>query len=121
MTNDSVSAPSEPVTINVVSPPPALVTVQLLPLEKIKAGQGNKVKTETVLVLQFRGALIAGAANNVNAYELAPVITVKAKGKGKHKQPATTKLGTPVAPALAVYTASNNQVMLSPRCTFSST
>ena len=79
-----------------VSPPPALVTVQLLPLEKIKAGQGNKVKTETVLVLQFRGALIAGAANNVNAYELAPVITVKAKGKGKHKQPATTKLGTPV-------------------------
>ena len=90
-------------------------------MEKIKVGKGKKAKKETVLVLQFSGALNAAAADNANAYELAPVIKVKATGKGKHKQPATTKLGKPVTPASAVYTASNNQVTLTPRGTLNLT
>ena len=102
-------------------PPPPLVTVESLQVEKIKVGKGKKAKKETVLVLQFSGALNAGAADNANAYELAPVIKVKATGKGKHKKPATTKLGTPVTPASAVYTASNNQVTLTPRGTLNLT
>ena len=88
---------------------PRLVTVESLQVEKIKVGKGKKAKKETVLVLQFSGALNAGAADNANAYELAPVIKVKATGKGKNKKPATTKLGTPVTVASAVYTASNDQ------------
>ena len=83
-------------------------------MEKIKVGKGKKAKKETVLVLQFSGALNAGAAGNANAYELAPVIKVKAKGKGKHKTPATTKLGALVHPTSAVYNGSNNQVTLTP-------
>ena len=98
-----------------------LVTVESLQVEKIKVGKGKKAKKETVLVLQFSGALNAGAADNANAYEFAPVITVKAKGKGKHKQPATTKLGTPVTPASAIYSGANNQVTLTPRGTLNLT
>ena len=98
-------------------PPPPLVIVESLQVEKIKVGKGKKAKKETVLVLQFSGALNAGAADNANAYELAPVITVKATGKGKHKKPPTTKLGTSVKLASAVYTSSNNQVTLTPRGT----
>ncbi len=94
-----------------------LVTVESLQVEKVKVGKGKKAKRETVLVLRFSGALNAGAADNVGAYQLAPVITVKAKGRGKHKKPATTKLGTPVTPASAVYSASSNQVTLTPRGT----
>ena len=86
-----------------------------LQVEKIKVGTGKKAKSETVLVLQFSGALNASAADNVGAYELAPIIKVKASGKGKHRKPATTKLGSPVRPASAVYTASNNEVTLTPR------
>ncbi len=92
-----------------------LVTVQSLRAETIKVGTGKKAKKETVLVLHFSGALDAGAADNASAYEVAPVITVKGKGKGKHKQPPTTKLGTPVTPSLAAYTGVNNQVTLTPR------
>ena len=90
-------------------------------MEKIKVGKGKKAKKETVLVLEFSGALNAGTADNANAYEFAPVIKVKATGKGKHKKPATTKLGKAVAPAKAVYTASNNQVTLTPRGTLNLT
>ncbi len=97
------------------SPPPPLVIVESLQVEKIKVGKGKKAKKETVLVLQFSGALNAGAADNANAYELAPVITVKATGKGKHKKPPTTTLGTSVKLASAVYTS--NQVTLTPRGT----
>ncbi|MFI5460129.1 MAG: RHS repeat-associated core domain-containing protein [Isosphaerales bacterium] len=102
-------------------PPPPLVIVESLQVEKIKVGKGKKAKKETVLVLQFSGALNAGAADNANAYELAPVITVKATGKGKHKKPPTTKLGTPVKLASAVYTAANNEVTLTPRGTLNLT
>ena len=84
-------------------------------METIKVGKGKKAKKETVLVLEFSGALNAGAADNASAYELAPVIKVKASGKGKNRKPATTKLGAPVAPASAVYNASNNSVTLTPR------
>ena len=90
-------------------------------MEKIKVGEGKKAKKQTVLVLQFSGALNAAAADNANAYEVAPVITVKAAGKGKHKKPPTTKLGAPVTPASAVYTGSNNQVTLTPRGTLNLT
>ncbi len=98
-------------------PPPPLVTVESLQIEKVKVGTGKKAKKETVLVLQFSGALNAVAADNVGAYELAPVIKVKATGKGKNKKPATTKLGKPVKLASAVYTSSNNQVTLTPKGT----
>ncbi len=67
-------------------PPPSLVTVESLQVEKIKVGKGKKAKKETVLVLQFSGALDAAAADNANAYELAPVIKVKATGQGKAPQ-----------------------------------
>ncbi len=96
-------------------PPPPLVTVQSLKVETIKVGKGKKAKKETVLVLDFSGALNAVSADNAGAYELAPVIKVKATGKGKNRKPATTRLGAPVAPASAVYSASNNSVTLTPR------
>ena len=95
--------------------------MQSLQVEKIKVGKGKKAKKVTVLVLQFSGALFAESADNAKAYDLAPVIAVKATGKGKHRKPATTKLGTPVTPASAVFTASNNQVTLTPRGTLNLT
>ena len=91
------------------------MTVTSLQVETIKVGKGKKAKKETVLVLQFSGALNAGAAGNANAYQLAQIIKVKATGKGKHRQPPRTKLGRPVAPASAVYNASNDSVTLTPR------
>ena len=97
--------------------PPPLVTVRSLQVETIKLGKGKKAKKETVLVLQFSGALNASAADNTGAYELAPVEKVKSTGKGKNKKPATSKLGKPVALASADFTASNNQVTLTPRGT----
>ncbi len=104
------------------NPPPAsLVTVDSLQVEKVKIGKGKKAKKETVLVLQFSGALNAAAADNAGAYDLATIIKVKAMGKGKNRKPATTKLGTPVTPASAVYTSSNNQVTLTPRGTLNLT
>jgi hypothetical protein len=84
-------------------------------VETIKVGKGKKAKTETVLVLGFSGALNAGAADDPNAYQLAPIIKVKARGKGKHRQPSRIKLGTAVAPASTVYNASNHSVTLTPR------
>ncbi len=114
-----ISSPSPVQTINVVSPPPPLVTAQSSYAETMKVGKGKKAKKETVIVLQFNGALNATAADNANAYDLAPVITVKASGKGKNRKPATTKLGAPVPVASASYTSSNNQVTLTPRGTLS--
>jgi hypothetical protein len=105
------------VIVNVSAPPAPLVTVESLQPEKIKAGKGKKAKKETVLVLQFSGALNAAAADNANAYELAPVITVKAK----HKRPGTSRLGAPVPPASAVYNPATNQVTLTPRGTLNPT
>ena len=102
-------------------PPPPLVTVQSVQLQKIKLGKGKKAKNETVVLVQFSGALNAATADNASAYAFAPIVTEKAKGKGKHKKPPTTKLGTPVPPATAVYTSSNNQVTLTPRGTLNLT
>ncbi len=122
-----VSGPSPAQTITVVNPPPppppppALVTVGSSQLEKIKVGTGKNAKKETVLVVQFSGALNAASADNASAYELAPIITVKAKGKGKHKKPPTTRLGPPLPPASVVYNSSNNQVTLLLRSTLNLT
>jgi hypothetical protein len=55
----------------VLTPPPPLVTVQSLHVETIKVGKGKKAKKETVLVLDFSGALEAVSADNARAYELA--------------------------------------------------
>ena len=95
--------------------PPPLVTVTSLQVETIKVGKGKKAKKETVLVLNFSGALNAASADNAGAYEFAPIIKVKASGEGKNRKPATTKLGAPVAPASAVYNPSTNSVTLTPR------
>ena len=84
-------------------------------LETIKVGTGKKAKKETVLVLDFSGALNAASAENASAYALTPIIKVKASGKGKNRKPATTKLGSLVPVASAVYSPSNNTVTLTPR------
>ncbi len=68
-----------------------------------------------MLVVQFSGGVNARAADNAGAYGLAPVVNFKASGKGKNRKPATTKLGAPVPPASAVYSASTDQVTLTPR------
>ncbi len=99
-----------------VSPPP--VTVESLQVETIKVGIGKKAKNETAIVVDFSGALNAAAADNSGAYELAPVIKVKASGKGKNKKPATTKLGSTVPVVSAAY--SNDQVTLVPRAKLTS-
>jgi RHS repeat-associated protein len=101
-------------------PPPPLVTVETPHVETIKIGKGKKAKKETVIVVSYSGALNASAADNASAYEIAPVLTIKASGKGKNHKPATTKLGTPIPFASASYTASNNQVILTPRGTLNS-
>ena len=95
--------------------PTPLVTVTSSQVETIKIGRGKRAKKETVLVVEFSGALSAASADNVSAYALAPIIKVKASGKGKNQRPATTKLGTPVSAASAVYNALNNSVTLTPR------
>ena len=48
---------------------------------------------------------------------MAPVITVMAHGKGKHKKPMATRLGSPSTQASAVYNLPDNQVTLTPRST----
>ncbi len=111
-------AAAQATTLVVASAATPLVTVESLQVQKVKVGKGKKAKKETVLVLQFSGALSALAAGNAGAYNLAPVITVKAKGKGKNHHPSTTKLGRPMKPASAVYSASNNRVTLTPKGTF---
>jgi RHS repeat-associated protein len=92
-----------------------LVTVTSLTQEPMKMGTGKKAKKETVLVLDFSGALNAAAADNTSAYQLAPIIKAPAKGKGKHRKPPTVKLGPPVPPASAIYSASKDSVTLIPR------
>ena len=66
------------VIVNVAAAPP-LVTVEWLQTEKVKAGKGKKAKNDTVLVLQFSGAL--AAADNANAYELRRLSRSKPRGK----------------------------------------
>jgi hypothetical protein len=91
--------------------------------QKLIAVDGSVVKTvKSIAEAAFKKgieiqALDASAAANASAYELAPIITVKRRRKGKLKQPPTTRLGTPVAVASAIYNASNNQVTLTPRGT----
>jgi len=94
------------------NPPPPLVTVTSLHVETIKVGKGKKAKNETVLVLGFSGALSAAAADNPGAYQIAPII--KTKGKGRHGKPGT-KIGRSVPPASADYNGSNETVTLTPR------
>ena len=53
--------------------PPPLVTVKSLQVETIKVGKGKKAKKETVLVLDFSGALNAASADNVSALRFAPI------------------------------------------------
>ncbi len=100
-------------------PPPPLVSVASATTEMMKVGKGKKAMKELVLVLQFSGVLNQTAAGDVNAYDLAPLITLKATGKGKNRKPATTKLGSPVPVASAVYSSSNNEVTLTPRTALS--
>jgi hypothetical protein len=96
-------------------PPPAapLVTVQSAQVETIKIGKGKKAKKETVVEVVHSAAVNAASAENAAAYELAPIIKVKASGKGKNRKPATIKLGAHVTVASAGY--SNDQVVLTPR------
>ncbi len=97
------------------------MTVTSAQAETVRVGIGKKAKKETVLVLDFSGALNAGTATYGDAYELAPIIKTKAAGKGKNRRPAGTKLGATVASASALYSASNDSVTIIPRGTLSST
>jgi RHS repeat-associated protein len=107
--------PSPTPTTPMSTPP---VTVTSLQVETIKVRKGKKAMNEAVLVLDFSGALNGDAAGNPGAYQIAPIIKAKARGKGKHRQAPGIKLGTPVPAALAVYNASNHSVTLTPRGKF---
>lgn len=101
------------------TPTPApLVTVLASQVRTIKIGTGKKAKKETVLVLNLSGPLSAGSAQNTAAYELAPIIKVKATGKGNNGKTATTKLGAFTNVASVFYTTSDYSVMLSPHNKF---
>ncbi len=56
-----------------------------------------------------------GTADDVNASKPAPIIKIKASGRGKNRKPATNKLGSPVPVASAVYSVSDDEVILTPR------
>jgi hypothetical protein len=90
------------------------VSVESVRLETLKVGQGKRAKKETVVLIQFSGALNAGTAENPGAYQLAPLMAIKAGGRGKGKK-VETKLGRPVPVASAVYNAANDTVTLIPR------
>jgi hypothetical protein len=89
--------------------------VESLRVETIEIGKNNKKKKETVLVLNFSGALSDLAAGNAGVYELAAIIEKKAAGKGKNRKPASTKLGAPESIESAVFNAADNSVTLTPR------
>jgi uncharacterized membrane protein YebE (DUF533 family) len=48
------------------------------------------------------------STDNAAASGLAPIVKLKASGKGKNRKPATTKLGTLVPVASAAYSGSTN-------------
>ena len=82
-TTTVINAPTP--TPNPTPTPPPLVTVESLQVESIKVGKGRKAQQETVLVIDFSRELNAASADNASAYELAPIIKVKASGKGKNR------------------------------------
>jgi hypothetical protein len=86
--------------------PGAVGVLSLLP-KTIKVGKGRKAKKKEVLVLQFSGALNPGAAENRNAYQIAPITKTKGKKPG-------TKFGNSVSPASAAYNPINDTVTLTP-------
>jgi hypothetical protein len=87
-------------------------TVKSLRVLTIKAGRGKNAKKETVLVLQFSEALNAATADNVDAYELAPIFKVDDSGKRKNHKPTTSRVGSPEPVASAAYDRANNRVTL---------
>jgi hypothetical protein len=84
-------------------------------LETAKVGKDKRAKKETVVGLGFSGGLNAASADNTSAYGFASITKVPAKGKGKNRKPAMTKLGSLVSVASAAYNPSNNTVTLTPR------
>ena len=100
------------------SPPPTpLVHVESAQLQITKVGTGRKAKKQTRIVVDFSGALNATAAQNADAYELALILKTKASGKGKHRKPATLKLGDPLPVESAIYSGSSDTVTLVPLVT----
>ena len=87
-----VSSPSPALTITVVNPLP-LVTVDSVRVEKSKIGKGKKAKNETVLVLQFSGALDPASAQNTQAYVLALDPRSRLRGRASTRSLTTSKLG----------------------------
>ena len=82
-------------------PPP--VTVESLRVETVKIGKGKKAKSTTELLLQFSGALNAGAARNLGVYHLDQASRTKKGG---------TQYNKPVALASVSYNASTDTVTL---------
>ena len=82
-------------------PPP--VTVESLRVETVKIGKGKKAKSTTELLLQFSGALNAGAAQNLGVYHLDQASRTKKGG---------TQYNKPVALASVSYNSSTDTVTL---------
>jgi hypothetical protein len=79
------------------------VTVESLRVETVKVGSRKKAKSTTELLLQFSGALNAGAAQNLGVYHLDQASRTKKGG---------TKYNKPVALASVSYNASTDTVTL---------
>ena len=79
------------------------MTVESLRVETVKVGSRKKAKSTTELLLQFSGALNAGAAQNLGVYHLDQASRTKKGG---------TKYNKPVALASVSYNASTDTVTL---------
>ncbi len=79
------------------------MTVESVRAQTIEIGTGKKAKSTTGLVLQFSGALDAGAAQNLGVYHLDQASRTKKGG---------TQYNKPVALASVSYNASTDTVTL---------
>jgi len=100
-----VSSPSAPIATTV----PPLVTVKSAQIEPIAAGTGKTSQTEAVVVIDFSGALNAAAADNPDAYRIAPFVTVRRGRK------TISTLGPALPPASAAYDAATGSVTFTPQ------
>jgi len=82
-------------------PPP--VTADPLRIETVKIGSGKRAKSTTGLVLEFSGALNAGAAQNLAVYQL---------DQATHTKKGGTQYNKPVALASVSYNTSTDTVTL---------
>ena len=78
-------------------------------VETIKVGTGKKAKKETVLVLDFSGALNASAADNTIAYDLAADHQGQGEGQRQEPQAGDNQARRTCAGGVGCYNPSNNR------------